>query len=37
MELSDQQCNYVEISMICKPKVQSQLAFVPDNDEEELR
>ena len=37
MECSDQQCNDVMISMICKPKVQLQLAFVTENDEEELK
>ena len=37
MECSDQKCNEVMISMICKPKVQLQLAFVTDNDEEGLK
>ena len=37
MECSDQQCNDVMISMICKSKVQLKLAFVTDNDEEELK
>ena len=37
MECSDHQCNDVMISMICKSKVQLQLVFVTDNDEQELK
>ena len=37
MECSNQQCNDVMISMICKPKEQLRLAFVTDNDEEGLK
>ena len=37
MEYSDQQCTDAMISMICKLKVQLQLAFVADNDEELLK
>ena len=37
MECSEQQCHDVIISMICKLKVQYQLAFATDNDEEELK
>ena len=37
MEYSDQQRNDVMIFMIYKLKVQLQLAFVTDNDEEKLK
>ena len=37
MEYSDQQRNDVMIFMICKLKVQLQLAFVTDNNEGKLK